>query len=272
MSLALGVALEDLIITTSDSAVVHFEMDEEVFKETGQVIASGEMTATDFKSKKTHKISNKVLLAATGYSAITTTLEIELLERADDFTNLQEAREIAQGILRDIKKKNVKYKDKIIDKLMSEIPVSDHLGRPALEDDYYNTIAACLDTPFGLSAYLIGFNEDGTSGLVDIRENNYTESNNKNYPVFLAGDSTGRYSFENYMHLLNFPEEQRTFENFINALVTIHAHISWKRKQVNVSADCTFRIFVKNNDHIDYTEFVIDSSEYYKQLGFKEIV
>lgn len=266
MSLAMAVVQKNFIITTSDYAVTFFPMDEDVYNETGEEVPSGEMVATDIREQKAHRISDKVILIATGNSAITETLKVELASYANSDSDLYELKSMAKKVMKDLRSRKVNNLHVILENLKETLPVEDN---PDLESDYWETIEWGIDDPRGLSAFLAGFKGDDVSGLVDIRADKLLEvpKGGKSYPVTIIGDTIDHDHFNAYIQALNLPLEYRTIPSFIEALSKIHAHISYVREGVNVSPECHFHILIRQGNQIEYTDFTLDTSKLYESLG-----
>lgn len=269
MSFAMVVVQDDFIITTSDLATTYFPKDEEVYKETGELVQSGEMIKTDITSKKTHKLSDKVVLIITGLSVITETLLVELSERVKEDTDLHEMNKLAQEVMSDLRDGKVNHLDKILDNLKEKMPTITE-GQD-LETGYGEMVALLINEARGLSAYLTGYSDDGTSGLVDIKANEIMtapKDKTKGYPVALVGDTISEELHSMYLQVLNLPSEDRTLNLFMEAMIRVHAHVSFMIDGVNVSPECHFKIFTRDGEQINYSILDFDTSTAYKELGF----
>src|SRR5699024_2490756 len=231
MSVTIAVVKNDFIITTSDLAVTYFKPNEEIYKETGRIEPSNKKIKTNLTSKKTHKVSDKVILISTGYNVITETLLVELNERVKKDADLHEVRVSAKEVMRNIKKGKVNNLDTILNRLKEEIPYLK--DNPDLVSDYWATVLDLIDHPKGLSAYLVGFGNDGISGLVDIKANSMARAHkdtSKGYPALVAGEGLSDEYHEAYLKSLILPEDNRKIGPFMEAMGKIHAHISYTKK------------------------------------------
>ena len=259
MSLTMCVVQKNFIIATSDSAVVYFDIDEEKLQKEGE-ITFGKMNPTDKVSKKTHLLSNRVVLLATGSSFLTEIMKVELAEKVKESTDLRECSRIAQDILKKMKKGEVENIDKVLKNLSKELNIE-------IYSDFEKEMSAILSKTgdkVNLSLYLAGFNEDGTAGLVDVIADRYMEPNeNGAYPVVIAGHIPGleeaENNFVNFQKFLSLPVEQRTILNFVNALILVHGAIS-NESPINVSSDCTLHFLIKDGEVLDYETAIIDTS------------
>lgn len=240
-----------------------------MYNETGKVEPSEEMVKTDIKADKTHKLCDNVILIATGNNALTETILVESKKRVSKESTLNEVRMMMFNIMTDIKEGKVEYLNEILSNLEKEIPYLEH--NPDLVADYWDTVSSRIDDPRGLSAYLVGFSDDGTSGLVDVRSNKLMncESSNGGYPVVIAGDVVDSRNQEVYQQVLGFPKEQRTMNEFMSRMLIVHSHISKSRNHVNVSKECKFKILSINrkNQKVEYHTHEIDSFNFYQPLG-----
>lgn len=249
MSLALAVVQKNFILASCDSAVT-------VFDEEDRSI----MTPTDFKSKKVHRISDKVLLLATGMTALTEIIQVEMEERVKSHDDLHECRKIAKDIFNNMKAGKIAN----LEKIESNLSVQLNLHRD-LEEEIREALTFIEENPVHFSAYLVGYNDDWTSGLVDIKEDAYIqipEDEEKGYPVVIAGPDpnfSAGPKRSKYQMALSVPIDERTIERFIDAMVYVHTGITTEN-QINVSPDCNFHLLFRTEDSIEHTEFAIDTS------------
>lgn len=258
MSLAIGVVQKDFIIASSDSALTKFSADRE------------EMTETGIKSEKVYKLSNKVLLSKSGNLVLTQLILTELRCHIKDNYDLKKCREVAMKVLSNINNGVILNEEEYFKSLSEDYSFSRGDLRE-MRGDLVKYISARLpktekatNLVHDFSMYLLGFNEDGTTGLVNVREGDLYMSGpidkKKGYPAILEGPSSS-----DYMNYLNLPVEQRRPEGFITAFSHIHAAIS-KENAVNVSTDCNYHLLMKNGDSIDYEKFTYDTAELHKYL------
>lgn len=279
MSLAIGVVQKDFVIATSDTAVTYFPHDEELLEKTGEYVSTGEMIPTDSKSEKTHRISNKVILLSCGSSYLTEIFHVELSSRVKRDDDLSNCRKVSKEVLENLLNRKVYNKEKILSALREKLGIPDEAIREMKEN--FDELVSYLIPASGeinelvtnFTAYLIGFNTDGTTGMVDVRGDSYLngpKSIKSGYPVLIDGHHPGynkdQRFFSEYQKALILPSKNRNVDNFIQAITLVHAKIS-SESPVNVSSDCNFHIFTKNdNSNIDYSSFVFDTSPLHEQF------
>ncbi|MBD7985326.1 hypothetical protein H9649_12070 [Sporosarcina sp. Sa2YVA2] len=256
MSLAMCILQNDYIIACADSAVAYFPDD-------------GEKEATQFRSDKIFKLSDKVFFIATGKSILVSILKVELREVLSSNADLIMCMAVAERVLKDLKKGIVRNPEKIIRDLSDKLEMDFHYERdiePALslfqKDDYVD-----------MAAYLIGFTDAGRSGMVDIRSSSFVktpEDSLKGFPLIILGPddefNDDADQFSKYQKILIPPIEQRTFDNFMSRMVYVHAQIS-ADNPINVSTDANFQILTKHNGEIMWQETKIDTLQFYKEWG-----
>lgn len=281
MSLAISIVQNDFIISSSDSAVTLFvdERNIDSLRESGFNPKLGEMIPTEGKSEKVIPMTDKVFLSTCGNSVLTSVFEIELVNSLQATDDLVVSREVSQRVLNNMMNGYLQHKDKVLLAIKERHNIPDKLF-PQLKEqfthDYFMNIlpksGKVTELVSNFSAYLIGFNNDGTTGMVDIRADSYTEGpkdKKSAYPVLTDGHHPGFNknveSFSEYQRDLVLPSQYRTLENFIKAITFVHAKIS-KLSPVNVSADCNFHVLTKSNDEIEHFSFVVDTSVLHDEL------
>lgn len=271
MSLAMSVIQNDFFIVTSDSAMVGIPYDEKLLEETGEYVTTGEMVSSDFRSEKTHKLSNKVFLLATGTHVLTTALEQELFGLVKGNSDLNECKRIAKKVVTNLRNGKINDTDKVVLELATSLELTDTTEE--IEKEIQETLLLIDKIQF--SAYLVGFNKDGTSGLYNILTDDYIETpkgENRGYPIIISGhipggdDAPKRYTEFQYDLLL--PTGERTILNFIAAMTRIHAQIS-SESRINVSTDCKFDIVRWEDGKAAHDSFTTDTLDFYEQLGLK---
>lgn len=272
MSLAIGVVQKDFIIASSDSAITIFPDggmgNDKVDKKTDE-FTEGNMIKTGIKSEKVYKLTNKVLFSACGNLYLTELIRIEIEQRIEEDYDLEKCRKVAKEVLNSVSNGIILHKRLFIKSMKENYFMSDfqliwmrinfveYITELLLKAEKANNLIA------GYSAYLLGFNDDGTTGLVNISDGSYSSGPvdiRKGYPAIINGPK-----WDEYMQHLNLPIEQRRPEGFIARIPYIHAAIS-KEFNVNVSSDCNFHVLMKNGDGIDYEKFTVDTSEIQKEL------
>lgn len=263
MSLAIGVVQKDYIIAASDSSVVEF-----LYKD-GTIERTGKMIPTDLKSNKVEKISDKVMLLSTGNSLLTKIMKVELKSRVKNNSDLKECMEEATRIFTEMKNKVSPYH---LEKILSNFY---EVYKFKANEQTVQRVLDMVNDPVEFTAYLVGFNKNGKTGLFSVHENKYMETPEeevKGYPVVVAGEQRSYVDDPKYIddyhnlwkRMLTFPVEERNFENFKNAILLVHAQISKFRK--NVSSDCNFQVLVKENDEIRHAAFTMDTSPLYELI------
>ena len=270
MSLAIGVVQKDFIIASSDSALTMFSCDEEKYEKTGEIVMKEEPIRSEVKSEKVLKLTNKVLLTNCGNLVLTELIISELKYFVKDDYDLKKCSAIAKKVISNIQQGVFLNKDNLFNSLTENYKITS-FQLWEMKSDFKTYIDDLLSGAErgnnlirGYSMYLLGFNEDGTTGLMDVRIGSYTSGPTdikKGYPVILEGPDS-----REYLQFLNLPIEERTFEGFANRMSLVHARIS-KDNQVNVSSDCSYNVLMRNGDFIDYSKFSIDTLELQKAFN-----
>lgn len=279
MSLAIAVVDRNFIVASSDSAVTNFPIDEKKYEEDGERVWTGKMEETSLKSEKIYKLSDKVLLILTGSHALTKIYEAELSNCIKNESDLSDCMIKAKLIIENMRTGKIENRRQIIFNMLREHGHNDETIDPIhfnlLEEELYKTLDL-LGNPTDFSCSLVGFNDDGSSGLYDLNKDFYGESSmdiRKGYPFIIMGHHPGYSEDPNNrsvcQKIMTLPPEKRTIDNFINASQYVHALIS--RDNINVSSDCNFKVMLRDEKGIEYAEFTVDTKHLYDQLESEPI-
>lgn len=276
MSLSISLVQTNFVISTSDTAITYFantDKDIEFLKSIDIDAKIGEYFKTDGYVEKVFPLTDKVLLSSLGNHLLSRTFEVELANKLSKTDDLQTVRKVAQQTLNNILEMKIENFDSIIESVSKTLRLHDDESQ-SLEDDFYEILKRLLpktkkpaDLNRDFSIYIFGFNDDGTTGMVDIRADKYLpgpKDIESGYPLVLDGAAPGfsrdpdKYS--DHQLALILPPEYRTVENFIKAITYVHGDIS-KNHPINVSTDCVFHILANVNSEIEYHKFTIDTSD-----------
>lgn len=269
MSLAMAVIQPNFIIASSDTAVTKFPFDEKLYQETGKLEKTDEMIKTDFKSQKTHKLTDQVLMLSVGQSTITETFKVEMLERVSPDHDLQASMTIAKEVLKNMKEGIIPHHKKVLENLS----IAWNMTPEEIEEGYWIELKNMDSLQF--SASLVGFNADGTSGVYYGATDEYGQTPDdlrKGYHLIIDGHHPG-YSKDPknlsiYQQQLAFKNpEERTIANFTDAMTLVHGRISYE-SNVNVSSDCHFHVILRTNSGYEYANIPVETSflhPYFKQ-------
>lgn len=244
MSLAIGVCCKDqLVIASSDSKVSSWPLDKPGYP-------VDLIEETDMKAEKVQKITDKVLLCATGFNVLIDLFKRELLERVKPEFDLAESVECFNQLLADLQAGEVKG--------LTER----ELNLLSLEE----TLHCCL----------MGFLPNGVTGVanynhpdekVEVFESPMEER--QGYPLFImAPDPDNDLRF---LQVLSLPDEEQTFSNFRDRFLVTHAFLSNDHKKV-ISTDCNFHVLYKDavDGEIKHEYFSQDTAELYEAFGLNE--
>lgn len=247
MSLVIGLSYRDqFVIVSNDSKVTLQGFDPETLESIPDQIFE-----TGLTSEKVHRITDKVLMSATGRSVLTDLVEKLLMQRVKSENDLAECTEILGNLLIDLR-------DGLVEDL-SDIETDSliFLGKNG-----------CFN--------LFGFNHNGVTGLADFNQNTFSmdfiESPTeigKGYPVIIQSPNPEK-DRQNFYQYLKLPAKKQTIDNFASRFVMVHAYLSSIHK--GVSTDCNFHILFKDGESIKYQHQCVESEDFYDALGLmKEI-
>lgn len=269
MSLVIGVVQTDFIIASSDTAVTIWSYDKEEARRTGECVETEEVIDAGVKSEKVIKLTDKVLITTCGSLVLTELIFSEMQYYIKDYYDLKQCREVAKKVMSNINKGVFLNKQNFFNALLEKYNMNYFQIREIKKDfnAYIQNLLSLaskvnkLITSFAM--YLLGFNDDGSSGLVDVSNGtlmNGPVNKKEAFPIVLNGPD-----IIDYLQSLNLPIEERNIEGFVNRMSALHAQIS-KDNQVNVSSDCNYHILMRSEDGIIHQKITFDTSEIQKVL------
>lgn len=241
MSLIIGMCYKDQFVMVSNDSKVTTQFHDENYNR-----INDEVKETGISAEKVFYLSKYVLLCVSGLVDACDLVRRELEKRVSPEDDLSVCSDIIEKLLSDLK-------GDAIDGLTKE------------ERNFVkvlNTIHFNCD--------LVGFDkETRVTGLAKYSpvESTLTRTDapieKKGYPIFIdCPDPENDLAFQSYLDL---PTNEQTFENFINAFLLIHAHLS--HKHIGISSDCNFHILMKDGEKLKYIKQTVETSDFYEQLG-----